>query len=267
LNNDEVFTGYLSDISDDKEDSKEVGGEGCEGEGEGDEIQMSGQESSTMLTASDTDLFRVHAPPLLKRQKLDVSVKTAQLQAKTKRYDKLADALTAIEKLIASNKTKIFAGGQNGLQAYRAHAIQSCLQMVVQNKRKLIVASQQAAESQNFAEAWGGRQVRSWVRAWIMSRSLPISQQGHHVKLHTLLSDPTICAELRSYVWSNKWSMDPAKLAEFTQNKLIPDAAERSVHQVVNVEMPNGLKRYLELELFPWVTLKVGKGISFCTAQ
>jgi len=61
--------------------------------------------------------------------------------------------------------------------------------------------------------------------------------------------------------------MDPEKLAEFTQNKLIPDAAERFICQVVNVEMPNSLKRYLELKLFPWVTLKVGKGISLCTAQ
>jgi hypothetical protein len=50
--------------------------------------------------------------------------------------------LTVIEKLIASNKTKIFAGGQNGLQAYCACVIQTCLQMVVWNKRKLIVASQ-----------------------------------------------------------------------------------------------------------------------------
>ena len=73
------------------------------------------------------------------------------------------DALTVIEKLIASNKTKIFAGGQNGLQAYCAcaRAIQSCLQMVVQNKQGLIVASRQAAESQNFAETWGGQQVHS----------------------------------------------------------------------------------------------------------
>lgn len=60
--------------------------------------------------------------------------------------------------------------------------------------------------------------------------------------------------------------MDPEKLVEFTQNKLILDVAERFICQVVNVEMPNGLNRYLELELFPWVALKVGKGISLCTA-
>jgi hypothetical protein len=66
-NNDEVFTGYLSDISDDEEDGEEVGGQGGEGEGRGDEIQMSGHDLSTTLTASDTDLFRVRAPPPLKR--------------------------------------------------------------------------------------------------------------------------------------------------------------------------------------------------------
>jgi hypothetical protein len=61
--------------------------------------------------------------------------------------------------------------------------------------------------------------------------------------------------------------MDPEKLAEFTQNKLISDAAERFAHQVVNVKIPNSLKRYLELELFPQVALKVGKGISLHMAQ
>ena len=86
------------------------------------------------------------------------------------------------------------------------------------------------------------------------------------MKTHTLLSDSTICAELRSYVWSNKWSMDVEKLVEFTQNKLIPDAAERFICQVVNVAMPNSLKRYLELGLLPQVALKVGKEISLCTA-
>jgi len=56
LNNNEVFTGYLSDISDDKEDGEEVGGEGSKGEG-ADETQMSGHNSLTMLTTLGTDLF------------------------------------------------------------------------------------------------------------------------------------------------------------------------------------------------------------------
>jgi hypothetical protein len=75
-NNDEVFTEYLSNISDDEEDGEEVGGEGGKGKG-ADKTQTSGHNSLTMLSASNTDLFRVRALPLLKRRKLDVPVKTA----------------------------------------------------------------------------------------------------------------------------------------------------------------------------------------------
>ena len=94
------------------------------------------------LTASDMDQFQVCELPPLKRQKLAVPVRTARLLAKAKRHNGLVDALTGIERLIASNKTIIFAGGQNGLQAYCACTIQSCLHMVVWNKRGLVVASQ-----------------------------------------------------------------------------------------------------------------------------
>jgi hypothetical protein len=31
--------------------------------------------------------------------------------------------------------------------------------------------------------------------------------------------------------------------------------------------MPQGLKKYLEVELFPWIHLKVRKGISLSTAH
>ena len=45
--------------------------------------------------------------------------------------------------------------------------------------------------------------------------------------------------------------MDPHKLATWTKNELIPAEAEKYAHQVIDKEMPEGLKKYLELELFP----------------
>jgi hypothetical protein len=180
--------------------------------------------------------------------------------------EKFGEALMAIEKVIAS-KCDVFAAGRNGLQAYRAHSIQSCLWMMVKNDRGLLEASQRAAESQGFAENWGGRMVRKWVRTWVATRELLVSVRGWHTKTFTLLSDPTICAELWSYVRSNKWSMDPSKLAAFSQNKLLPAVADQYVRHVVDFEMPNGLKRYLEIDLFPRIQLKVGKGISLRTAR
>lgn len=94
-----------------------------------------------------------------------------------------------------------------------------------------------------------------------------MSRQGRHVKVYSLLSDPVIAAELRAYVRSNKWAMDPSKLNQFTQNKLVPQAADKYLLHLVQDEMPRGLKKYMDLELFPRIHLKVGRGILLATAR
>ncbi|KAH9913281.1 uncharacterized protein B0H18DRAFT_888533, partial [Fomitopsis serialis] len=210
--------------------------------------------------------FRIRLPPPLKRQRLEVPARRTQQLALEAKKNSLHKALTDIEKLIRS-KRDVFEVSSSGLQAYRARAIQSCLQMVVHNKRKLIDASERAAESQGFAAKWGGRLVRRWVQGWWKTRQLPVSKRGRHVKVYTLLGDPSICAEMRSYVRSNKWAMDPAKLAEFSQQTMVPAAAEAYAKQIVKQEIPQGLKRYLELELFPRIHFKPGRGISLRTAR
>ena len=87
-------------------------------------------------------------------------------------------------------------------------------------------------------------------------RKLPVSCQGHHAKAYSLLSDPEIAVELQAYVHSNKWAMDPAKLNKFTQNKLVLSVADKYVCHLVE-EMPQGLKKYMDLELFPQIHLQV----------
>jgi len=104
-------------------------------------------------------------------------------------------ALNDIEKLIWS-KTDFFDAGQHGLQAYRVRAIQSYLWMVMHNKKGHIEASQRAAESQGFAEKWGGRMVRCWVRKWVTVRELLVSSRGHHAKTFSLYDDPAVRNEL-----------------------------------------------------------------------
>ena len=85
--------------------------------------------------------------------------------------------------------------------------------------------------------------------------------------MYSLLSDPAIAAELRAYVRSNKWAMDPGKLAEFTLGKLVPEAARQYLEHITTKEMPHGLKRYMEYELFPRIHLRIGRGISLSTAR
>ena len=247
-----IFTGYASDLESELDES--MSDESSE---ENDENDQHGGKSSGICAPE----FPMSEPPQLKRRRLEIPKQIARHNAKESRLRKLETALKDIEKVIASKLTQ-FQAGRNGLQEYRARAVRSYLHMIVKNGRKGMDASRRAAESQGFSANWGSRLVRKWARAWVDSRVLPKSDRGHHIKSYTILSDPAIQAELRSYVRSNKWAVDPAKLVEFTKNKLIPEAAKKYGEHIVNEEMPRGLKRYMELELFPRIHLKVGKGVS-----
>ena len=61
--------------------------------------------------------------------------------------------------------------------------------------------------------------------------------------------------------------MDPNKLNKFTHNKLVLQVADKYIHHLFEEEMPQGLKKYMDLKLFPWIHLKVGCGISLATAH
>jgi hypothetical protein len=82
-------------------------------------------------------------------------------------------------------------------------------------------------------------------------QELPKSLQGHHAKVSSLLADPVIAAELRAYLRSNKWAMNPEKLTQFSENKLIPEAADKYLCHIIKDEMPKELKRYMEYKIFP----------------
>jgi hypothetical protein len=84
--------------------------------------------------------------------------------------------------------------------------------------------------------------------------------------LFSLLEDHSICAELHSFLHSNEWAINPAKLVEFSQQKMIPAAADKYLRKLVDDEMPQGLRQYIKVELFPRVKQKVGKGVSLKAA-
>ncbi|KAH7919570.1 hypothetical protein BV22DRAFT_1108019 [Leucogyrophana mollusca] len=185
---------------------------------------------------------------------------------KEKKKNNWKQALDDIDELLKSKKTK-FVGGPDGLQGRRAHAIQCHLALVVKNGRLTIDASKRDAEACGFAAGWGGRQLCSWSKLWVTERKLPTSMKGRHAKVYMLLGDPTITTELRAYVRSNKWAINPEMLAKFMKNELIPEEAKKYLNNIVNDEMPCGLKQYMELKLFPRIHLKVGRGISLSTAS
>ncbi|KAG2113838.1 uncharacterized protein F5147DRAFT_744070 [Suillus discolor] len=176
---------------------------------------------------------KLPAVPPLKRWKLEVPHRVQHEKDRSAQMDKLKSGLRDVDKLLKSVKTK-FVGGVNGSQARRTRAIRAHLDLVVRNGRVSADAAERAAEANGFAAAWGGRQLRSWTCQWINDRKLPESMQGHHTK-----------------------SMNPEKLAKFTNNEMITKEADLYLKNVVNDEMPNALKRYIELELFPRIHLKM----------
>ncbi|KAH8930390.1 hypothetical protein BT69DRAFT_1210451 [Atractiella rhizophila] len=75
--------------------------------------------------------------------------------------------------------------------------------------------------------------------------------QGRHAKTFSLLNDPEHCEMLRAWVRQEKENMDPAKLAAYSQNVLIPSQLEKSVKEELHTDMPMRLKGYLEETFFP----------------
>lgn len=300
----QIFTGYLSDTYDDRDEECDDrrDDDSSEYEHDGDDIQdecndvptqsygLRRQQPSSFTTTASSPLNAVSDPsssslpavamhpffhlpairslPPRKRRKLDVPARMTRELARLERLKKKKMALEDLGRVMRSKKTTWEGGGSEGLQARRMRAVQSCLFMVAEKGRGMMEASKAAAEAQRFKGDWNpARLVRLWTRAWVDEREMPESKKGAHAKAYTLLSNPTIAAILRSFLRTKKWAMDPQKLAEFTKNTMVPAEAKKYAERIVNEEMPRGLKKYLEVELFPRIHMKPGKGISLSTAR
>jgi hypothetical protein len=102
---------YPSDLSDDSNDE-------------------SGNKSS--VADNERHSHRLPAVPKLKRRKLDIPYREQRQLRSKERLDEFRSAYTDIQKLNKAKKTK-FVGGLQGLQARRAHAMESALALVVKN--------------------------------------------------------------------------------------------------------------------------------------
>lgn len=204
--------------------------------------------------------------PPLKRQKLLIPYRTSRELSRKQRQKDMEVAWEAVKRLLASKKTKLVSG-HDGLQARRSKAIECLLRLVVKNNHTFIDASKISAEAHRFAVGHGARSLRVWTRTWMHERKLPESKRGQHGKVYTVLGVPVFAAELKTYLRTEKWAMNPEKLRQFTMNELIPSAADAYLRHIVNEEMPRGLKQYMEIVLFPRIGLKVARGVSLSTAR
>ena len=127
-----------------------------------------------------------------------------------------------------------------------------------------IEASQAAAVGAMMARGWGGRQVRRWMHTWVKQRELLQSKRGTHAKTYSLVSDPIVRAELRSYMRSEKWAINPTKLQGFLQQELPFAEAETYAQQILSDELPQGLKAHFKSVILPRLHLQ-SNGISLST--
>jgi len=137
----QIFTGYLSDLptSDESDSDEELDSETPNRDEAGHHAAETHPHPTSVL----------QLPPL-KRRRLEIPTRLARQQKRVQKRKALEEGLNDIEKRIQSKK-EVFDAGQHGLQAYRARAIQSCLWMIIRNKRNQIEASKQAAESRGFS--------------------------------------------------------------------------------------------------------------------
>lgn len=280
-----IFCGYWSDMSDDVEDYQIL-------EKDGEDVGESWLDERTenipsvpsppspdspgvhplsidpVLLAIDGPLTTSElGPSAPKRRRLEVPVRTAHALKKAEMNKRKQLALVAIHKQIISRKTE-FEAGDHGLQARRARSVETALHLMVNEKKSFMEASRIAAVAHRFKEGWGSRLVRSWTVHWINERVLPSSERGAHAKVSSILSDPIVRAEIRDYMRSHKWALSPPKLQRFLDNELEKGEAQEYVKVLVSQEMPQGLRAYLEGTLLPRFQLKPGKlGLSLSSMR
>ena len=61
--------------------------------------------------------------------------------------------------------------------------------------------------------------------------------------------------------------MNPAKLASYTQEKVITSEVQKFLQNAVDKEMPQDLIKYIDTVLFPHIQVKAVQSISLWTAQ
>ncbi|KAJ3987893.1 hypothetical protein F5890DRAFT_1571338 [Lentinula detonsa] len=134
------------------------------------------------------------------------------------------------------------------------------LRLGLKNISKVIILRHYEFETGDHGlQARRARAIESYLHLVVWNRC--------HAKVFSLLEDLLICAELQSWLHTNKWAMNPAKLAQHTQEKIIMPEVKKYLQNTVNNEMPQGLIRYIDTILFPWIQEKVVQSISLRTAQ
>jgi len=156
---------------------------------------------------------------------------------------------------------------ESALQFRRATSLIVFYNLMVHDSKSRIEASGLAAVALGKARSHGGRSIRKWARVFEKTGELPSSQRGAHSKVFSLLSLPEVAHAMRAYLRSNKWSMTPTLLAQYSAGTMAPATAKEYAREIAEQEMPKGLSKYVTEEIFPRFGTKVQGGIKPRTAR
>ncbi|CAK5282859.1 unnamed protein product [Mycena citricolor] len=132
----------------------------------------------------------------------------------------------------------------------------------------MMAASRTAALAHGFRAGWGSQLVRKWMQSWVRDCAMPQSKRCRHSKLKTIFDDPLVLDVMRTYIRSEKWSMNPAKLKCFMCGELDAEMAKKYHEQLMTDEMPRGLLKHIEEVVLPRLQLKcTGKGLLLDTMR
>lgn len=155
---------------------------------------------------------------------------------------------------------------QSSLQRDRTSQLFQFYNMVLAGKSRL-ESSRTLAEVHGLGLINASRNIRKWAREWELHRSLPKSNRGCHSKVLSMLNDPDVCAIMRNYLRSNKWSTSPTKLKSFMNQEMPLEAQKKYALEIANGEMPRGLAMFMEEQFFPRIGVRLKKPFSLRTAR
>ncbi|KAG1722436.1 uncharacterized protein EDB91DRAFT_1256057 [Suillus paluster] len=126
---------------------------------------------------------------------------------------------------------------KNNHQIEREQALRD-IKKLIQSKRELFDGDTMDC-SHIMQEPYRARAAESqgFAEKWVDKQELPVLSKGQHKKTFSL------------------------------KQEMIPKAAEQYLQHITTVKMPQGLKKYLEIELFPQIQQKPSGGVSLSTAH
>ena len=128
-------------------------------------------------------------------------------------------------KELVNSRAQLF---ESHLQQKRATCLVGFYNIIFGDPRlRKMEGSKLAARTAGLGKVSGPQRIGEWAAKFETSGRLPSPTREKKCSVFNLLSDPDVCAHVKTYLRYNKWASDPAKLQAFACSPMILETAER----------------------------------------